>query len=282
MPPIRFCRFSCLLFQHNWKRIERSRVVILIGKQPFYIYLKQNVLLLKLKMLTKKDEAELILAREQIVKLQNEMKELDKLRLSQNVFELNWVAQLHNEKVELDKLNKSNAFMVHLLKYKNEELMKYIEICQVMVAALKESIANEGGGKTPLEGSILDMTSSTEYKGQTCKWRLVVADYFAPGYFVWAVLIAKLARVVYEEKNMYMAAYDWRLALQNTEVGRRPDIEPDKEEYRTDGCYEWWQKTVIIPHSMGVVYFLYFMKWVEAPAHIGGGGGPDWCRKHIM
>ncbi|GJY68022.1 DNA helicase PIF1-like protein [Tanacetum coccineum] len=122
---------------------------------------------------------------------------------------------------------------------------------------------------------------SSRYKGQTCKWRLVVADYFAPGYFVWVVLTAKLARVMYEEKNMYMAAYDWRLALQNTEIGRRPDIEPDKEEYRTDGCYEWWQKTVIIPHSMGVVYFLYFMKWVEAPAHIGGGGGPDWCRKHI-
>ncbi|KAI3806814.1 hypothetical protein L1987_22729 [Smallanthus sonchifolius] len=46
---------------------------------------------------------------------------------------------------------------------------------------------------------------------------LVAADYFAPGYFVWAVLIANLARVGYEEKNMYMAAYDWRLSFQNTE-----------------------------------------------------------------
>ncbi|KAF3678333.1 NEDD8-activating enzyme E1 regulatory subunit [Capsicum annuum] len=32
----------------------------------------------------------------------------------------------------------------------------------VLVAALKEFIANEGGGETPLEGSIPDMTSSTE------------------------------------------------------------------------------------------------------------------------
>ncbi|XAR55383.1 hypothetical protein NMG60_11035439 [Bertholletia excelsa] len=32
----------------------------------------------------------------------------------------------------------------------------------VMVAALKEFISNEGGGETPLEGSIPDMTSSTE------------------------------------------------------------------------------------------------------------------------
>ena len=47
---------------------------------------------------------------------------------------------------------------------------------------------------------------------------LVAADYFAPGYFVWAVLIANLANIGYEEKNMYMAAYDWRLSFQNTEV----------------------------------------------------------------
>ena len=40
-------------------------------------------------------------------------------------------------------------------------------------------------------------------------------------------------------------------------------------------------KAVVIPHSMGVIYFLHFMKWVEAPAPMGGGGGPDWCAKHI-
>ena len=47
---------------------------------------------------------------------------------------------------------------------------------------------------------------------------LVAADYFAPGYFVWAVLIENLAKIGYEGKNMYMAAYDWRLSFQNTEV----------------------------------------------------------------
>lgn len=47
---------------------------------------------------------------------------------------------------------------------------------------------------------------------------LVAADYFAPGYFVWAVLIENLAKIGYEQKNMYMAAYDWRLSFQNTEV----------------------------------------------------------------
>ena len=41
------------------------------------------------------------------------------------------------------------------------------------------------------------------------------------------------------------------------------------------------KKAVIVPHSMGVLYFLHFMKWVEAPLPMGGGGGPDWCAGHI-
>jgi len=41
------------------------------------------------------------------------------------------------------------------------------------------------------------------------------------------------------------------------------------------------KKVVVIPHSMGVLYFLHFMKWVEAPAPVGGGGGSDWCARHI-
>lgn len=32
---------------------------------------------------------------------------------------------------------------------------------------------------------------------------------------------------------------------------------------------------------MGALYFLHFMKWVEAPAPMGGGGGSDWCARHI-
>ncbi len=40
-------------------------------------------------------------------------------------------------------------------------------------------------------------------------------------------------------------------------------------------------KVVVIPHSMGSLYFLHFLKWVEAPAPMGGGGGPDWCARHI-
>ncbi|XWS20095.1 hypothetical protein CRYUN_Cryun31cG0071700 [Craigia yunnanensis] len=109
---------------------------------------------------------------------------------------------------------------------------------------------------------------------------LVAADYFAPGYFVWAVLIANLARIGYEEKTMYMAAYDWRLSFQNTEV-RDQTLSRIKSNIELMVATNGGKKAVVIPHSMGALYFLHFMKWVEAPAPMGGGGGPDWCSKHI-
>ncbi|KVH94029.1 Lecithin:cholesterol/phospholipid:diacylglycerol acyltransferase [Cynara cardunculus var. scolymus] len=42
---------------------------------------------------------------------------------------------------------------------------------------------------------------------------LVAADYFAAGYFVWAVLIANLARIGYEEKNMMTRTWDSTMSL---------------------------------------------------------------------
>ncbi|KAK1383077.1 Phosphatidylcholine-sterol acyltransferase [Heracleum sosnowskyi] len=109
---------------------------------------------------------------------------------------------------------------------------------------------------------------------------LVAADYFAPGYFVWAILIENLAQLGYEDRNMYMAAYDWRLSFQNTEVRDR-SLSRLKGQieilYATNGD----KKVVVLPHSMGAVYFLHFLKWVESPAPMGGGGGPGWCAKHI-
>ncbi|XP_072978471.1 phospholipid:diacylglycerol acyltransferase 1 [Typha angustifolia] len=109
---------------------------------------------------------------------------------------------------------------------------------------------------------------------------LVAADYFAPGYFVWAVLIANLARIGYEEKTMYMASYDWRISFQNTEV-RDQTLSRIKSNIELLVSTNGGNKVVVIPHSMGVLYFLHFMKWVEAPAPMGGGGGPNWCANHI-
>ncbi|KAL2234818.1 UNVERIFIED_CONTAM: Phospholipid:diacylglycerol acyltransferase 1 [Sesamum indicum] len=109
---------------------------------------------------------------------------------------------------------------------------------------------------------------------------LVAADYFALGYFVWAVLIANLAQIGYEEKTMYMASYDWRLSFQNTEV-RDQTLSRIKSNIELMVSTNGGNKAVIVPHSMGVVYFLHFMKWVETPAPMGGGGGPNWCARHI-
>ncbi|KAE8690437.1 putative phospholipid:diacylglycerol acyltransferase 2 [Hibiscus syriacus] len=109
---------------------------------------------------------------------------------------------------------------------------------------------------------------------------IVAADYFALGYFVWAVLMANLAWIGYEEKTMYMAAYDWRLSFQITEV-RDQTLSRIKSNIELLVATNGGRKVVAIPHSMGVLYFLHFMKWVEAPAPMGAGGGPDWCSKHI-
>ncbi|GMI84103.1 hypothetical protein like AT3G44830 [Hibiscus trionum] len=106
------------------------------------------------------------------------------------------------------------------------------------------------------------------------------ADYSAPGYFVWDELIKNLAKIGYEGKNLHMAAYDWRLSFQNTEI-RDHSLSRLKSKielmYRANG----YKKVVVVPHSMGVTYFLHFLKWVEMPPPMGGGGGPDWCAKHV-
>ncbi|GAB2263074.1 hypothetical protein Droror1_Dr00004071 [Drosera rotundifolia] len=109
---------------------------------------------------------------------------------------------------------------------------------------------------------------------------LVAADYFAPGYFVWAVLIENLAKIGYEEKNMHMAAYDWRLSFQNTEV-RDNSLSRLKSKIELMYISNGNNKVVVVPHSMGVNYFLHFLQWVESPPPMGGGGGTGWCAKHI-
>ncbi|GJP62660.1 hypothetical protein CLOP_g19694 [Closterium sp. NIES-67] len=109
---------------------------------------------------------------------------------------------------------------------------------------------------------------------------LVAADYFLPGYFVWAVIIEQLAKIGYDERNLFMAAYDWRLSFQNTQK-RDQMLSRLKATIEMLVQTNGGRKAVIVPHSMGVLYFLFFMKWVEAPAPLGGGGGSRWVHDHI-
>ncbi|KAJ3077061.1 hypothetical protein HK102_005299, partial [Quaeritorhiza haematococci] len=46
---------------------------------------------------------------------------------------------------------------------------------------------------------------------------LDAADYLFPGYWVWARIISNLAAIGYDNNNMHLAAYDWRLSFQNLE-----------------------------------------------------------------
>ncbi|KAJ9188747.1 hypothetical protein P3X46_000114 [Hevea brasiliensis] len=84
---------------------------------------------------------------------------------------------------------------------------------------------------------------------------LAAADYFAPGYFVWALLIENLAQIGYEEKNLFMAAYDWRLSFQNTEI-RDQALSKLKSVIELMYVTNGYKKVVAVPHSMGAMYFL--------------------------
>ncbi|MED6206024.1 hypothetical protein PIB30_023091 [Stylosanthes scabra] len=110
---------------------------------------------------------------------------------------------------------------------------------------------------------------------------LVAADNFAHAYSFWSLLIQNLAKLGYEGKNLYMASYDWRLSFQNTEI-RDQSLSRLKSKIELLFSTNGYKKVVVVPQSMGAVYFLHFLKWVETPRDMGGGGGgPGWCDKHI-
>ncbi|KAJ7947919.1 Phospholipid:diacylglycerol acyltransferase 1 [Quillaja saponaria] len=86
--------------------------------------------------------------------------------------------------------------------------------------------------------------------------------------------------LVTEGKNLHMAAYDWRLSFQNTEI-RDQALSRLKSKIELMFVTNGNKKVVVVPHSMGVIYFFHFLKWVETATPTGGGGGPGWCAKHI-
>ncbi|GES89222.1 phospholipid:diacylglycerol acyltransferase [Rhizophagus clarus] len=106
---------------------------------------------------------------------------------------------------------------------------------------------------------------------------LDAADYLFPGYWVWGKMIQNFAAIGYDNNNMHLAAYDWRLSFYNLEVRDqyfsklKATLELAK---KVDG-----KKSVIVSHSMGGLVTLYFFKWVESPT--GGNGGPNWVNEHV-
>ncbi|RKP26338.1 Lecithin:cholesterol/phospholipid:diacylglycerol acyltransferase [Syncephalis pseudoplumigaleata] len=106
---------------------------------------------------------------------------------------------------------------------------------------------------------------------------LDAADYFIAGYWVWGKIIENLAAIGYDNNNMHLAAYDWRLAFANLE---KRDQYFSKLKSTIELAHKLDnQKAVLVAHSMGANVIMYFLKWVESP--LGGNGGPTWVNDHI-
>ncbi|KIY50299.1 LACT-domain-containing protein [Fistulina hepatica ATCC 64428] len=75
------------------------------------------------------------------------------------------------------------------------------------------------------------------------------ASSFIQGYWIWSKIIENLAAVDYDTNNLYMAAYDWRLAFYNLEVrdGYFSRLKSTIEDFKR----RFGQKTVLTAHSMG-------------------------------
>ncbi|KAG0218075.1 hypothetical protein BGX33_008609 [Mortierella sp. NVP41] len=106
---------------------------------------------------------------------------------------------------------------------------------------------------------------------------LEAADYFVQGYWVWAPIIKNLAAIGYDNNNMFLASYDWRLSFANLE---NRDMYFSRLKASLELSLKMTgQKHVLVAHSMGSTVLFYFFKWVESDK--GGKGGSNWVNNHV-
>ncbi|KAF9928557.1 hypothetical protein FBU30_002295 [Linnemannia zychae] len=106
---------------------------------------------------------------------------------------------------------------------------------------------------------------------------LEAADYFVQGYWVWAPIIKNLAAIGYDNNNMHLASYDWRLSFSNLE--NRDHYFSRLKTNLELSLKMTGEKNVLLAHSMGSTVLFYFFKWVESDK--GGKGGPNWVNDHV-
>ncbi|KAF9117839.1 hypothetical protein BGX30_005023 [Mortierella sp. GBA39] len=106
---------------------------------------------------------------------------------------------------------------------------------------------------------------------------LEAADYLFQGYWVWAPIIKNLAAIGYDNNNMYLASYDWRLSFANLE--NRDNYFSRLKSNLELSLKVTGEKSVLLAHSMGSNVMFYFFKWVESDK--GGKGGPNWVNDHV-
>lgn len=87
-------------------------------------------------------------------------------------------------------------------------------------------------------------------------------------------------QVGYDQSNMAMHSYDWRLSPKKLE-------ERDQYFSRLKASIEvsvnaLGEKAQLVSHSMGSNVIFYFLQWVTQSASKGGGdGGKDWVAKYV-
>eukprot|EP00741_Cyanophora_paradoxa_P014681 tig00020816_g14159.t1 len=112
----------------------------------------------------------------------------------------------------------------------------------------------------------LELNATTGLDPEGIKLRAAVgleaADWFMPSYWVWAPVIENLADLGYDNTNLEMSSYDWRLAFDLLEVrdGYYSRLKASIETaVRRSG-----KRAVVLAHSMGSLVFFYFLSWVQS------------------
>ncbi|KAK9767873.1 phospholipid:diacylglycerol acyltransferase [Basidiobolus ranarum] len=90
-------------------------------------------------------------------------------------------------------------------------------------------------------------------------------------------VIENLAAIGYDNNNMHLAGYDWRLGFADLEV-RDQHFTRMKNTIELAKMYTG-EKAVLVGHSMGSNVIYYFLQWVESEQ--GGKGGPNWVNDYI-
>uniref|UniRef100_K3W971 Phospholipid:diacylglycerol acyltransferase n=1 Tax=Globisporangium ultimum (strain ATCC 200006 / CBS 805.95 / DAOM BR144) TaxID=431595 RepID=K3W971_GLOUD len=107
---------------------------------------------------------------------------------------------------------------------------------------------------------------------------LEAADYVIGGFWVWGKVIENLADIGYDSNNMFMAAYDWRMAPSLLEV-RDQYFTKLKFMIEMAKASSGGRKVVLVTHSYATQVIYYFMKWVESEN--GGKQGPNWVDNNV-
>uniref|UniRef100_A0A7S1TL63 Phospholipid:diacylglycerol acyltransferase n=2 Tax=Erythrolobus australicus TaxID=1077150 RepID=A0A7S1TL63_9RHOD len=101
------------------------------------------------------------------------------------------------------------------------------------------------------------------------------SDYLFPGYWVWSKMITALADVGYDSRSMSLVAYDWRLSPAHAQERDALFLQVKQQVERMNALSPTQGGAVLVAHSMGSLWVLYFLRWAEREC------GAAWVDRHI-